>query len=358
MGGSDASSKATLGGVSAKAMGTEEYVMVALTVMLVPLCYVELFGVSAMRAAFPRDPETAEGMPQPSEMRISLATAAVIIVLRFWLTEAFKPLGRRWLSPRNRVVEDRVQRFTTVFFKFLFYVCITSVGFAVLKDEPWFPTALGGGGSVERCYETLYTAPSRTLRTYFLVQLGYHLHSLVYMVFLSPMRSDFMVNLVHHVATVLLISGSFLANFTAFGALVVFTHDIGDVTAYGVKCVMDAGHLPLTLSVYTSVLVSWAYTRLYVFPYHLIATSVFTLPRANPEVPGIFKDPMNIMLCILVVLHAYWYGLIVAMGAKFLHRGVVEDIIEKCSLPEELPGVTPRVVEATKVAGGLKPKHA
>jgi hypothetical protein len=223
MGGSDANSKA--------ALGMEEYVMVALTVTLVPLCYVELFGVSAMRAAFPRDPEMAASMPKPSDMGLSIATAAVIVALRFYLTEAFMPLGRRWLSPRNRVLEDRVQRFATVFFKFSFYVVITSVGFAVLKDEPWFPTALGGSGSVERNYETLHTPPSNKLRYYFLVQLGYHVHSLVYMIFLSPMRSDFMVNLVHHVATVLLISGSYLANFTAFGALVVFTHDIGDVTA-------------------------------------------------------------------------------------------------------------------------------
>lgn len=121
---------------------------------------------------------------------------------------------------------------------------------------------------------------------------------------------------------------------------------------------MDAGHLPLTLFVYMSVVVSWAYTRLFVFPYHLIATSVFTLPRANPEVPGIFKDPMNIMLCILVVLHAYWYYLILAMGANFLHQGVVDDILEKCSLPEELPSAQLKAGEVAVVAGSPKRKHA
>jgi uncharacterized membrane protein len=121
---------------------------------------------------------------------------------------------------------------------------------------------------------------------------------------------------------------------------------------------MDAGRTALTLSVYMSVVLSWAYTRLFVLPYHLIATSVFTLPRTNPEVPGIFKDPMNIMLCILIVLHAYWYYLILAMGANFLHQGVVDDILEKCSLPEELPGVHLKAEKVTVAAVSPKHKHA
>lgn len=118
----------------------------------------------------------------------------------------------------------------------------------------------------------------------------------------------------------------------------------------GVKCVVDSGNTPLTLSVYLSVLASWAYTRLYVFPMHLIATSVWTLPYAAPEVPGIFKDPMNIMLCILVVLHVYWYALLLGMGVNFLTNRVVDDAIEKCSLPEELP--------ASQAGVTAKRKHA
>lgn len=111
-----------------------------------------------------------------------------------------------------------------------FFVAITVVGFVVMRDEPWFPVVLGGKGEVAKSFETLQTPPSRDLKLYFMVQLGYHVHSLVYMLVLSPIRNDFLEMLLHHVATIILIGGSFLANFTAFGALVVFTHDIGDVT--------------------------------------------------------------------------------------------------------------------------------
>lgn len=99
----------------------EEYVMLALMAALVPILCVEMFGVSAMRAAFPH--HLVDDMPKPADLALSLATAAVIITLRFYLTEIFKPVGRRWLSPRHRELDDRVQRFATVFFKFLYVCC-------------------------------------------------------------------------------------------------------------------------------------------------------------------------------------------------------------------------------------------
>jgi hypothetical protein len=117
-------------------------------------------------------------------------------------------------------------------------VCITAFGYLIMRDEPWFPPTLGGRGTVEMTFETLKTPPSRALRLYFLVQLGYHSHSLMYMLLLSPMRNDFLEMLLHHLATMILIGAAYLANFSAQGALVVFTHDIGDVT--GCTCSLSS----------------------------------------------------------------------------------------------------------------------
>ena len=108
-----------------------------------------------------------------------------------------------------------------------------------MRNEQWFPALLGGEGEIMKSFETLSRPPSSALKYYFLVQLGYHLHSLLFMVFFSPTRNDFVEMLLHHLATILLIAGSFLANYTTFGALVVFTHDIGDVT--GCKSAVTEG---------------------------------------------------------------------------------------------------------------------
>ncbi|RLN70962.1 hypothetical protein BBJ28_00020114 [Nothophytophthora sp. Chile5] len=199
-----------------------------------------------------------------------------------------------------------------------------------MKDEPWFPASLGGSGEVVLSFDTLSDAPSPALKYYFMVQLGYHVHSLLFMVFFSPIRNDFIEMLLHHVATIILIGGSYLANYSAFGALVVFTHDIGDVTGYGIKSIVDSGHTALVVVMYVVLLVSWAYSRLYVFPFHLIYSSAIELPLKHPDILGAFVYPMNVMLCMLEVLHVYWYSLFLVMGYTLLRKGVHEDIQQKC----------------------------
>jgi hypothetical protein len=103
------------------------------------------------------------------------------------------------------------------------------MGFYVMYEEKWFPKELGGKGNAAFVYQVLEKAPSFLLKHYFLLQWGYHLHSLFYMLWLSPIRNDFLEMFLHHVATVVLIAATYLANYTANGSLVVFTHDLGDV---------------------------------------------------------------------------------------------------------------------------------
>ena len=40
---------------------------------------------------------------------------------------------------------------------------------------------------------------------------------------------DFVANVIHHIATVILISFSYLCNFTRIGAMVMVIHDISDI---------------------------------------------------------------------------------------------------------------------------------
>lgn len=96
----------------------KEYVLVALTLLLVPIVLAELFGVAQMRAAIPEF-QTDPDMPHISEWLIGIGFAFVTITLRFAFLAVAKPLGRRVLSPTKRLHADRVERFATVLFKFL-----------------------------------------------------------------------------------------------------------------------------------------------------------------------------------------------------------------------------------------------
>lgn len=102
-------------------------------------------------------------------------------------------------------------------------------------------------------------------------------------------------------------------------------------TVDGIKSVVDTGSTALTLVMYAALLVSWAYTRLFVFPTELIYNAVFVLPKlTTPEIPLLMLHPVNLMLTMLLVLHVYWYGLFLVMGYNLVTKGVKEDIQQKC----------------------------
>ncbi|TMW61309.1 hypothetical protein Poli38472_013772 [Pythium oligandrum] len=299
---------------------TKERVLLGMTLLLVPILFSQIYGVAVMRAEEPLF-QTNPEMPQVADLGIGVGIAFVIVALRYVLSKAFMPIGRRVLSPSKRTSEDRVERFATVLFKFLYFILITAAGVYVMKDETWFPEVLGGSGSVKNAFTNLKTPPSLQLKAYFLVQFGYHFHSLVYMLLLTPIRNDFLEMLLHHVATIILIGGSYLANYTAIGALVAYIHDIGDVTGYAIKSVVDTGNTPLVVVMYFVLLASWGWSRLYVYPVHLIYHATVTLPEANPDVSMVYLRPTNIMLCMLQFLHVYWYSLFLLMGYMLVKSG-------------------------------------
>jgi hypothetical protein len=102
-----------------------------------------------------------------------------------------------------------------------------------------------------------------------------------------------------------------------------------------IKSIVDTGNTPLIVFMYIVLLASWGYTRLYVYPFHLIYNAIFVIPEANPHVVGIFLHPGNALLCMLVVLHVYWYGLFLVMGYTLVRKGMAEDIQDKCSDVDE-----------------------
>ncbi|TYZ67243.1 hypothetical protein PybrP1_010735 [[Pythium] brassicae (nom. inval.)] len=274
-------------------------------------------------------------MPHVPDLLEALGYSAAVVAARYVFTRALKPVGRLVLEPSKRSSEDRVERFTTVLFKLAYFVGITYAGYATMGHEVWFPTSLGGRGDATNAFLVVEEPPSPALRRYFLVQLGYHFHSLVYMVALSPIRNDFIEMLLHHVATIFLIGCSYMGNYTPSGALIAITHDIGDVTGYAIKTVVDTGSTLLTVVMYVVLLVSWGYTRLYVFPFELLYNAVVVLPNLSVSAPVLMLHPVNVMLGMLLVLHVYWYGLFLVMGYNLVTKGEKEDIQQKCGADKE-----------------------
>ncbi|KAI9355917.1 TLC domain-containing protein [Zopfochytrium polystomum] len=259
----------------------------------------------------------------PLDLVLGLIVAVVLCAVRLALRRPFMALGRSYvLSAKKRADSSRLARFASVFFKLLFFIAITAAGLIILHDEPFFPAALGGGRAASPANAFPPPRPPPRLLL-LLLRLGYHAHSLLYMVTLEPERRlDFGEMLLHHLVTVALISLSYLGGQMRIGCLILFLHDASDISSYMIKSVVDTGRTLLTLSVYLFLLASWGYCRLYVFPFLIIATIMRTdVPFVDTTVRYVF---VGLLLC-LQALHLYWYSLFLDMGMEYLKSGKTED---------------------------------
>jgi len=166
-------------------------------------------------------------LPKPSDFLESTVYIVVFIVLRLSLAEkVFSAFGNKVL-PNKWDAETRfhkVDRFGVVLFKFCFFLFISVYGYLLLSDKEWVPPILGGKGEIWKCFPGSFPMMIELdpgIKTYYLLQLGYHTHSFLFQFRMSH-RADFYEMVLHHVVTLFLICFSYLTNFTRVGSLVFF----------------------------------------------------------------------------------------------------------------------------------------
>ena len=115
-----------------------------------------------------------------------------------------------------------------------YFTVATIWGFIVLRDTAFLPWWMGGKNTTLESYNTLFadspfTPYSTGVFNYFLYTTGYHFGGFVVHIIINRDANDFHEMLLHHIATLALMTGSFLANFMAIGACIAWLHDIGQV---------------------------------------------------------------------------------------------------------------------------------
>jgi len=275
--------------------------------------------------------------PELIDLKTTAISLFTLVSLRVILCQfVFRPLGD-WMLPTvaekkgswtEASREDRIQRFSACVFKLFFFLTITIYGWFTLRDEVWLPPQLFGHGDESRSWDGWpFTPISDSVKTYYLIELSYHVHSLCFHIF-SAARNDFIEMTLHHTCAVLLVVFSYYLNWVRIGTLVLFLHDIADVTAYAVKAFVDTKYTKITLTAYAALLMAWGYTRLYVFPFYVIPASLLPDPESTPASRFVWYTSES-MLWILQCLHIYWYVLFLVMGYRFLLSGKTVDIQQK-----------------------------
>lgn len=233
--------------------------------------------------------------------------------------------------------EKRISLVSTHTFKFLSFLVIVAMGIASMYQLEWIPKEFlfksQNPGSTtlpwliwqrDRFMHENLPIP---VQTYFEFVTAYHLHSLIWHIFMAYGAFNFWEMLLHHFVTLSLISFCFITGHTSIGVLVTIVHDISDILSYAIKLAVNTASASLALSIYICLLISWIYYRLYALGYGVI----YPIYLADYDVRVTQGKGYNeitvyvILLSTLFCLHVFWICLFIKIGLRFARKGVIHD---------------------------------
>jgi len=252
-------------------------------------------------------------LPNKVDFAITIGVAAVLTLARVYVQSVSSSLAKRW-----NVKESH--KFSESCWKFLYFITSTSIGLTFVFTSDYFPETANSF----RNFPHPYSAP---LRYFTLFQLGFYWHSLYAHFVYEVKRSDYWPLLLHHIATILLIHFSYQMGFSRIGLLIVVAHDINDVFFELGKCFVYLQKERITNILFVFLLISWATTRLGIFPFMLIYSTLFESHNLVPYDIAPFFMFLNCFLIFLLGLHIYWFGLMLRMAVRVL-RGKEKKIVD------------------------------
>ncbi|GJQ85321.1 hypothetical protein Trydic_g10565 [Trypoxylus dichotomus] len=147
--------------------------------------------------------------------------------------------------------------------------------------------------------------------------------------FFDNKRKDFWQMFVHHIATIILMSFSWICNLIRIGTLVLVTHDCADIFLEAAKMAKYSGYQKICDTIFAIFTVLWIVTRLGVFPFWIIHNTSIVTPTLLPVFPAYYI--FNSLLLLLLILHVVWTYLILKIAYKALMAGQMEGDIRSSS---------------------------
>ncbi|XP_068599421.1 ceramide synthase 4a [Brachionichthys hirsutus] len=219
---------------------------------------------------------------------------------------------------RHRRNQDRptnTKKFCEASWRFVFYFIAFTAGLGSLINAPWF----WDHKEFWRGYPKQPLADAH--RWYYIVEMGFYV-SLLLCVSVDIKRKDFKEQVIHHIATIILMGFSYCANFVRVGTLVMLVHDSSDFLLESAKLFHYAGWTRTCDSLFVIFALVFLVTRLVVLPSRVLySTLVGCLQFFKPF--GSYYL-FNALLLVLQALHIFWAYLILRMVYKFVFRGKVE----------------------------------
>ncbi|XP_015236364.1 PREDICTED: ceramide synthase 2-like [Cyprinodon variegatus] len=218
---------------------------------------------------------------------------------------------------RNQDRPSQTKKFAEAAWRFFFYLSAFIAGLASLINRPWF-------WDHRECWRHYPIQPlERVHFWYYMLELGFY-GSLLLRISVDVKRKDFREQVIHHLATIFLLSFSYCANYIRIGTLVMLLHDSSDILLESAKMFnYGTGWRKTCDSLFVVFAVVFLVTRLVIFPSRIIRTTLLlSMEFFEPFVGYYF---FNALLMVLQALHIFWAGLILRMVYKFFKGKLEKD---------------------------------
>lgn len=128
-------------------------------------------------------------------------------------------------------------------------------------------------------------------------------------------QKDRYLMLIHHLVTLALLGGSYIGGVQAVGGLVLFLHDTCDIVVMVLKLAAKYNMPEYMLNTtYVITLMTWMYTRIYLFGYHLVFQDIamsYILMGQGEVTTGLYI--MTTGLMFLAGAHVWWLVLLLKL---------------------------------------------
>lgn len=224
---------------------------------------------------------------------------------------------RRWLSAyqHDQTRKMKIKKFQEAGWGFSFYTFIWIWGLITISDKNYFTKSIH---LVWADYPM--AAPTIDVTWYYWLSMGHYIH-LFCAQFADIKRKDFVEMVVHHIVTLLLLTFSWMVNFTRIGALVLAVHDGCDVFLQLAK-LFNYMHLQMfTDATFAVFAITFFVCRLIIFPGRIIYSSLVWTVTTGGYKPWFVYYFFNGLLLSLLVLHFIWFSIIMSMLIRWLRTG-------------------------------------
>ncbi|XP_041865041.1 ceramide synthase 2 [Melanotaenia boesemani] len=223
----------------------------------------------------------------------------------------------RWFRRRRRQDHPGVlKKFREASWRFVFYLSAFVGGIVALYDKEWLydTREVWTGYPKQSILQSQYW--------YYILEMSFY-GCLLFSVTFDVKRKDFREQIIHHVATLVLLSFSWCANFIRVGTLVMLIHDASDVLLESAKLFNYAKWEKTSNTLFVLFAVVFMGTRLVVFPFWLIHCTWVYPVLHYPAFFGYYF--FNMMLVVLQCLHIFWAYLILRMVKKLIFGTLTKD---------------------------------